>query len=62
VYVELGGAEPGAWAKAKATATRLPSNHSPLFAPDLAPALQTGIASEVTAIRYFFASPPRPSK
>jgi hippurate hydrolase len=62
VYFSLGGAEPGAWAKAKVTATKLPSNHSPFFAPDLVPALQTGIASEVTAIRSFFASPPRPSK
>jgi hippurate hydrolase len=62
VYFSLGGAEPGAWAKAKATATKLPSNHSPFFAPDPAPTLQTGIASEVTAIRYFFTSPPRASK
>jgi hippurate hydrolase len=62
VYFWLGGAEPGAWAKAKATATQLPSNHSPLFAPDAVPTLQTGILSEVAAIRYFFASPPRASK
>jgi hippurate hydrolase len=62
VYFSLGGAEPGAWAKAKATATQLPSNHSPLFAPDFVPALQTGIASEVAALRYFFASLPGASK
>lgn len=58
VYVSLGGAEPGAWANAKATGTTLPSNHSPLFAPDVVPALQTGIAAEVAAIRSLFASPP----
>jgi len=59
VYMSLGGAEPGAWAKAKATATTLPSNHSPLFAPDVVPALQMGIAVEVAAIRYFFSAPKR---
>jgi hippurate hydrolase len=62
VYMSLGGAEPGAWAKAMANASPLPSNHSPLFAPDVVPSLQTGIASEVAAIRYFFASAPRPSR
>jgi hypothetical protein len=29
----------------------LPSNHSPLFAPDLGPALHTGIAAEVAVLR-----------
>ncbi len=57
VYMSLGGAEPGAWANA--TASPLPSNHSPLFAPDVVPALQTGISTEVAAIRYFFTRPRR---
>jgi hypothetical protein len=29
----------------------LPSNHSPLFAPDADPALHTGIAAEVAVLR-----------
>jgi hypothetical protein len=29
----------------------LPSNHSPLFAPDVDPALHTGIAAEVAVLR-----------
>ena len=50
-YFSLGGAEPGKFAEAKATGTNLPSNHSPLFAPDVDPALRTGIAAEVAVLR-----------
>ena len=50
-YFSLGGADPEKFAQAKAAGTRLPSNHSPLFAPDLDPALRTGIAAEVAVLR-----------
>ncbi|MGA9039915.1 MAG: amidohydrolase [Terriglobales bacterium] len=50
-YFELGGAEPQEFLKAKAEGRNLPSNHSPLFAPDVDPSLRTGIASEVAVLR-----------
>jgi len=50
-YFSLGGADPEKFAKAKATGVMLPSNHSPLFAPDVDPALRTGIAAEVAVLR-----------
>jgi amidohydrolase len=50
-YFSLGGADPGKFAEAKAAGTMLPSNHSPLFAPDVDPALHTGIAAEVAVLR-----------
>ncbi len=50
-YFSLGGAEPGKFAEAKAAGTLLPSGHSPLFAPDVDPALRTGIAAEVAVLR-----------
>ena len=50
-YFRLGGADPEKFAQAKADGTRLPSNHSPLFAPDVDPALRTGIAAEVAVLR-----------
>jgi amidohydrolase len=50
-YFSLGGADPQKFAEAKASGTRLPSNHSPLFAPDVDPALHTGIAAEVAVLR-----------
>jgi amidohydrolase len=50
-YFSLGGADPGKFAEAKAAGNPLPSNHSPLFAPDLGPALHTGIAAEVAVLR-----------
>jgi hippurate hydrolase len=50
-YFSLGGADPGKFAQAKAAGTMLPSNHSPLFAPDVDPALHTGIAAEVAVLR-----------
>jgi amidohydrolase len=50
-YFSLGGADPERFAQAKAAGTTLPSNHSPLFAPDVDPALHTGIISEVAVLR-----------
>jgi len=50
-YFSLGGANPDKFAEAKATGTMLPSNHSSLFAPDVDPALHTGIAAEVAVLR-----------
>jgi len=50
-YFGLGGADPQKFAAAKASGTSLPSNHSPLFAPDYDPALRTGIAAEVAVLR-----------
>ena len=50
-YFSLGGADPEKFAQAKAAGTTLPSNHSPLFAPDVDPALRTGIMAEVAVLR-----------
>jgi len=50
-YFSLGGADPAKFAEAKAAGTTLPSNHSPFFAPDLDPALRTGITAEVAVLR-----------
>lgn len=50
-YFSLGGADPAKYAEAKAAGTNLPSNHSPLFAPDVDPALHTGIEAEVAVLR-----------
>jgi len=50
-YFDLGGANPEKLAEAKAAGTSLPSNHSPLFAPDAEPAMRTGIAAEVAVLR-----------
>src|SRR5271165_5966760 len=51
LYFSLGGADPQKLAETKAAGTRLPSNHSPFFAPDVDPALRTGIAAEVAVLR-----------
>ena len=50
-YFSLGGADPARYAEAKAAGTTLPSNHSPLFAPDVHPAMHTGIEAEVAVLR-----------
>jgi amidohydrolase len=50
-YFSLGGADPQKFAQAKQTGTPLPSNHSPLFAPDAEPALRTGITAEVAVLK-----------
>ena len=50
-YFTLGAANPQKFSEAKSTGKDLPSNHSPLFAPDAEPALRTGIAAEVIVLR-----------
>jgi hippurate hydrolase len=50
-YFSLGGADPERLMQAKAAGTMLPSNHSPLFSPDVDPALRTGIVAEVVVMR-----------
>lgn len=57
-YFSLGGADPEKFAQAKATGVALPSNHSPLFAPDLDPALRTGIIAEVAVLRNLLSASP----
>ncbi len=56
-YFSLGGANPEKYAQAKAAGTALPSNHSPLFAPDVSPALHTGITAEVAVLRNLLNGP-----
>lgn len=56
-YFSLGGADPQKFAEAKAEGTSLPSNHSPLFAPDVDPALHTGIVAEVAVLRNLLNTP-----
>ena len=51
-YFSLGGADPQKFDAARAAGTRLPSNHSPLFAPDAEPALRAGIVAEVAVLRH----------
>lgn len=51
LYMSLGGADPAKLAESKQTGIRLPSNHSPLFAPDVDPALRGGITAEVAVLR-----------
>jgi len=50
-YFSLGGADPERLAASKAGGPTLPSNHSPLFAPDVEPALRAGIGAEVAVLR-----------
>jgi amidohydrolase len=50
-YFWLGAADPQKYTEAKAGGAQLPSNHSPLFAPVLDPALHTGIEAEVAVLR-----------
>jgi len=57
-YFTLGGADPEKLAQAKSAGTTLPSNHSSLFAPDLEPALRTGIAAEVAVLRNLLNTSP----
>ena len=57
-YFSLGGADPEKLAQAKAAGTKLPSNHSPVFAPDVDPALHTGITAEVAVLRNLLNTPP----
>ena len=57
-YFDLGGADPQRYAEAKAAGENLPSNHSPLFAPDVDPALHTGIEAEVVVLRNLLQGSP----
>src|SRR5436305_7730513 len=57
IYFSLGGADPKKLAEAKASGTQLPSNHSPLFAPDVDPSLHTAITSEVAMLRNLLNTP-----
>jgi amidohydrolase len=57
-YFSLGGADPQKFAEAKASGNSLPSNHSPLFAPKLDPALHTGIVAEVAVLRSLLTTSP----
>jgi hippurate hydrolase len=57
-FFSLGGADPGKLAEAKAAGASLPSNHSPLFAPDAAPALRAGIVAEVAVLRNLLNASP----
>lgn len=50
-YFSLGGADPQKFAEARAAGTSLPSNHSPLFAPDAEAAIKTGVTAEVAVLR-----------
>jgi hippurate hydrolase len=50
-YFALGGADPQKYVQAKAAGVTMPSNHSSVFAPDVDPALHTGITAEVTVLR-----------
>ncbi len=50
-YFALGGAEPQQFVQAAATGEAMPFNHSPLFAPDVEPALRAGITAEVAVLR-----------
>lgn len=57
-YFELGGANPEKFEQAKAAGIELPSNHSSLFAPEVDPALHTGIAAEVAILRNLLNASP----
>jgi len=57
LYFSLGGADLQRLAEAKAQGKTLPSNHSSLFAPDVDPALHTGIAAEVAVLRNLLNTP-----
>ena len=57
-YFSLGGADPEKFAEANAAGTSLPSNHSPLFAPDVDPALHAGIAAEIAVLRNLLNASP----
>jgi hippurate hydrolase len=58
LYFSLGGADPEKYAQAVAAGMMLPSNHSPLFAPDVDPALHAGIIAEVAVLRHLLNSSP----
>jgi len=53
-YLSLGGADPQSYTQARSGGPPLPSNHSSRFAPDVDPALHTGIEAEVAMLREEF--------
>jgi amidohydrolase len=57
-YYTLGVADPQKLKEARAAGKELPSNHSPLFAPVVDPALHTGIATEVSVLRSLLKGTP----
>ena len=50
-YFSLGVADPTKFKEAEASGVKLPSNHSPFYAPDLEPSLKTGIEAEVAVLQ-----------
>ncbi|WP_313249526.1 amidohydrolase [Stenotrophomonas acidaminiphila] len=60
VFWFVGGTDPRAYAKARAEGTlnRLPSNHSPRFAPVLEPTLKTGLQAMLSAAAAWLCAPP----
>lgn len=58
LYFDLGGADPQKFAEAKASGNSLPTNHSPLFAPDADPAIHAGISAEVAVLRNLLNASP----
>jgi hippurate hydrolase len=50
-YFMLGAANAQKYSEAKTSGKDLPTNHSPLFAPDPDPALRTGIEAELAILR-----------
>jgi amidohydrolase len=55
VMLMIGAVEPDRFAAAKAAGTRLPSLHSPFFAPDRERTIKTAIATEVISLRELMA-------
>jgi hippurate hydrolase len=51
VFWFVGGTDPAAYAKARAAGevNKIPSNHSPFFAPVIHPTLETGVETLVVA-------------
>ena len=58
-YFSLGGADPQKLDAAKAAGTRLPSNHSSLFAPDVDPSLHAAISAEIAVLRNLLTGSPQ---
>jgi len=63
VFWFVGGTDPAAYARAKANneVNKLPSNHSPFFAPVLHPTLETGVETMVVGALAWLAQAERPS-
>jgi hippurate hydrolase len=49
VYLQVGAVEPGKFAAWKEGKVKLPSTHSPFFAPDVVPTLKTAVLAETVA-------------